>query len=95
MLYPDENFDHIYRGLQQDNPRARASSCELIENLVEQPLRGILLALLDDLPDSQRIRAVPANDRPRPVDYAEVLAAMQSEGQELRSLAEHHIAELG
>jgi ATP:ADP antiporter, AAA family len=49
-LYADDDeFARIHRGLHSPKREARAGSRELIENLVDAPLRRPLLTLIDDL----------------------------------------------
>ena len=43
-----EDFGDVWRGLRSKDPKRRASSLELIENLVPPPLRGRVLELVGD-----------------------------------------------
>jgi hypothetical protein len=90
-----ESFERIYRGLQSRNAKARASSRELIENLVPPPLRDPLLAMVDDVPDAGRLaRTAPFYAVP-PLAYEALLAAMAGRGGELAMLARYHATEIG
>ena len=91
-----EDLRRIYRGLRNSNPKVRAGSRELIENLIRPPLREAVLALVDDAPDWQRlIRARPFFRSAR-LDYDAVLAALLEQNSEtVRCLAAYHIGELG
>jgi AAA family ATP:ADP antiporter len=48
LLYGD-TFDDIWRGLRSKSANARASSLELLENLVKPPLRERVLALVGEI----------------------------------------------
>ena len=52
LRHRGEDFEKIYRGLRSASAKVRASSRELLENLLEPPLREAVLALVDDVPDA-------------------------------------------
>jgi hypothetical protein len=84
-----EDFADIHRGLRNTNPKVRASSRELIENVVEPPLRAAVLALADGRLPSGHPSPVP------PLGYEELLASLlEQPGETLRCLAAHHVGEL-
>jgi hypothetical protein len=56
ILEPSEEFRIIYAGLKADRT-ARANSRELLANVVPDALRAGLLALVDDAPSIERLRA--------------------------------------
>ena len=86
----------IHRGLWNADRRVRAASRELLQNLLEEPLRGTLLALVDDLPPEERLARIPGHQQPRHDDYQGLLAQMAGvESPSLRSLAAFHAGELG
>jgi hypothetical protein len=91
-----EDVRSIHRGLANADPRVRAASRELLENLLEEPLRGTLIALVDDLPPAERLARVSGRAAARPDDYAVLLAQMtRVDSPSLRSLAAFHAGELG
>ncbi len=96
LVYRREDFKGMYRGLRSADARARASSHELLENLLEPPLRAPVLALVDEGPDAARLaQAEGVYERPA-IDYVGVLALMLEQGGEsLRCIAAYHVGELG
>ncbi len=96
LQFRAEDFKGIYRGLRNTNPKVRAGSRELLENLVAAPLRGALLALVDEAPDHDRLARAAPYYTPRPLDYEGLLALLlEQPGESLRSLAVYHVGELG
>jgi len=96
LRHRDEDFRNIYRGLRNSNPRVRASSRELLENLVRPPLRDAVLALLDDAPAEARLAAARAYYAPGPLDYDALLATLiEQPSESLRCIAVYHVGELG
>jgi hypothetical protein len=90
-----EDVRSIHRGLTNADPRVRAASRELLENLVEEPLRGTLLALVDDLPPAERLERL-LGAAVRHDDYERLLSEMaRVDNPSLRSLAAFHAGELG
>lgn len=93
LLHPDERFARIQRGLESANPKARASSRELIENIVAPPLRDAVLALTDDADDEARLDRLGGR-RPE-TSYVALVAAMIGQGGEVAALATYHAREPG
>ncbi|MDB5220551.1 MAG: lyase domain protein repeat-containing protein [Myxococcaceae bacterium] len=93
LLHPGERFTRIQRGLASVNPKARASSRELLENVVGPPLREHVLAVVDDVADRERLLRI-GTERGE-TTYAVLLGAMIDQGGEVGVLAAHHAAELG
>ena len=96
LVVPGEDFDRIFRGLRSKSAKARASSRELIENLLSPPLRDWTLAIVDDAPDAERLaRAAPLHVRRFP-PYETALREILAQGDDtLRSLVAYHACELG
>jgi hypothetical protein len=93
LLYPTERFISIQRGLASANAKARASSRELLENVVRAPLRDRVIAVVDDVSDRDRLRRI---GKARSEEtYGALLGAMVEQGGELAVLAAHHAGELG
>ena len=95
LLFPSESFERIQRGLQSKNPKARASSRELLEHLVAPSLRAAVLALVEDVPDADRLARVPPGMAPVAIPYEKLLASFVERDDELGILARYHAAETG
>jgi ATP:ADP antiporter, AAA family len=95
LQFRGEDFKGIHRGLNSTDPKVRSGSRELLENLVRPPLRGPLVAFVDEGPDQQRLaQAVPLYLE-RALDYEIVLGViLEHGGESLRCLAAYHIGEL-
>jgi AAA family ATP:ADP antiporter len=95
LVFPREDFERIYRGLKSRDAKAHASSLELLENLVQPPRRGPMLALVDD-PTAERRADAGANfAHPAPKTYdALVTELLEHGGRTIRALATYHAAEL-
>jgi AAA family ATP:ADP antiporter len=93
LLYPRERFTRIKRGLTSKNVKARASSLELLANVLRPPLRDRVLAVVDDVSDSERLARFGAARTE--TTYEELLGAMSERGGELAVLVAFHGAEIG
>ena len=93
LLHPSERFTRIQRGLASANAKARASSRELLENVVLPPLRERVLAVVDDVGDRDRLLRIGAERAE--ATYGALLGAMIDQGGELGVLAAYHASELG
>ena len=89
LQYRGEDFRDIYRGLRSRDARQRASSRELLENLLRPPLRSPMLAIVsEDGGRGAARRARASSTRARPLDYEAVLELILDEGGEsLRCIA--------
>ncbi len=86
----------MYRGLKSRRADVRASSRELVEHLLESPLRGAVLGLIDDGPDEIRLAAAgPFHERALPSYEGALAELLEVAGEGLRSIAVYHIGELG
>lgn len=96
LLYPSEDARSLYRGAHDPSPKVRDSSRELLEHLLEPPLQGAMLALVDDIADVDRLaRAHPYYVRPK-LGYLEALTDLLDHGDTgTVSLVAYHIAEIG
>lgn len=91
-----EDWKRMHRGLGNTNPRVRASSRELLEHLVRPPLRGAVLALVDDGSGGDRLAQAEAYWRPQPLGYEELLGLLLEQPSEtVRCIAAYHVGELG
>jgi AAA family ATP:ADP antiporter len=97
LLFREEDVRAIHRGLGNGDRRVRAASRELLENLLEGPLRETVAALVDELDDRQRLARLGTVSEIEPADdYAGVLTLMVETGSlSLRSLAAFHASEIG
>jgi ATP:ADP antiporter, AAA family len=95
LLHRGEDLKRIHRGLRASDPRARASSLELLENLLPVPLREPVLALVDGSPDETRLARARSQYAPAPLGYDDVVALILEQGGEsLRCVAVYHVGEL-
>ena len=96
LLFPEEDWEPIYRGLASERAEDHASAHELIAATLDPPLRDGLLGFVDDLSDADRLRAGVAFYTPRRWDYEQMLRAFLEEGSlGLRCITIHHVGELG
>jgi HEAT repeat protein len=95
LTFRHEDLRSIHRGLGNANPRVRAGSRELLENLLGPPLRESVLGLVDDVADERRLAGLRP-DLAHAIEY-EALLTMLAEARRptLRSLAAYHAGELG
>jgi AAA family ATP:ADP antiporter len=90
-----DDFTDIYRGLASVRKEARATSLELIENLLKEPLRSAVLGLVDDIPDDSRLAAAGSFHTPLGLDYEGLLQHMlASTSESVQDLTVFHITEL-
>jgi hypothetical protein len=96
LAYPLENFAQIYRGIVGARADARAGAMELVANLVDEPLRGAVIGLVDDVPDEERIAAAGPFHEDVAADYNELLnELLGSTSESVRSVTVFHVGELG
>jgi HEAT repeat protein len=95
LRYPKEDFKRIHRGTYGD-AKARASARELLENVLQSPVREAVLGLLDDVPAAQRLPTGRTFHTIEDRDNAGVLRALlEQDNVPLRSLVAYHVGELG
>ena len=101
-LINGDPFDDIWRGLRSKNPKSRASSLELLENLVEEPLRSRVLSLVGDpapptgARDSKTPSRVSQPQLEAPMSYADALDQIAANNAgTMRTLVEYRANELG
>ncbi|AKU97676.1 transporter, putative [Labilithrix luteola] len=94
LAHPREDFGQIHRGLHGTRDE-RATSIELIDNVLVDPLRAAVRGLVDDLPDEERLRQSGKYHSPLGLDYAALLAHLRNnESDALRDIADFHFTEL-
>jgi AAA family ATP:ADP antiporter len=96
LRYPGERFRRLLATVRAGDRRSRAAGRELIENLLTEPARGLTLALVDELADSERLARLTAGHPPRAHTYRTLLETIQAQerGGTLAALAAHHAAEV-
>lgn len=94
VLYPTEDFRQMYHGLSGTR-ELRATSLELIENIVREPFRSPMLALVDDGPGEHRLELGAPFHEPQELDYEPLLTQLtESRSEAVREVAVFHEAEL-
>jgi len=96
LIHRGEDFRRIYRGLRSPDRRLRASSYELLENVLRPPLKGVVLALVDGASTTIDHEATASFYEPPSLEYEDVVTRLIEQPSEtLRSLAVFHVGELG
>jgi AAA family ATP:ADP antiporter len=96
LRFRGEDFYRIHRGLSNTNPKVRAGSRELIENRLPPPLRDLVLALVEEVPNRARLSSFRPDISRATEGYEELLVSLLGHRSEtLRSVAAYHLAELG
>jgi AAA family ATP:ADP antiporter len=94
VAYPNEDFAQIYRGLGATR-ELRATSLELIESVVSEPLRSAVLALVDDSEPELRLARAGRYHQPRAKEYEPLLVELAgSRSESVREIARFHLDEL-
>jgi len=94
LLHPTEDLPHIYRSLSLSK-QLHATSFELLESILREPVRSAVLGLIDDATDEVRLAQARGFYRPKPASYTEILARLEQSGSDaLLEVARFHLAEL-
>ncbi len=95
LAYPGEDFVQIYRGIRIGRKDTRASSMELIENALDEPLRRAVLGLVDDGDGAERLLASGRYHTPLGLDYVPLLEhILKSTSRSLQDVTVFHVGEL-
>lgn len=95
LVHRKENFRQIYDGIQSGQREKRASGIELIENTVAPPLRGAVVALVDDIDDEERLEAGRSWHEPLRLGYDELLERLLASSSDIvQDMTAFHIREL-
>ena len=94
LVIPDEDFERISRGVRGGRTE-RASSIELLENVVHGPARASLLALLDDAGAAVSGGRVARLEGPAQTYEAVLATVVRDSTGVLRTVAERHALEIG
>ena len=97
LMHRHEDFDRIREGLSSDDPDTRIGAIELIENVVEPPLRGAIVGLCEKADDAIRMAQAGPYHVEQGLDYQALLLQLINESSSvaIRALAIHHAGELG
>lgn len=95
LAHPNASFGDIASAIRSRDEKRRASAIELIENVLEPPLRGAVVGLVDGISDRDRLAAAGPYHRPVELDYEALLALMlASSSESVRAMTAYHIGEL-
>jgi ATP:ADP antiporter, AAA family len=100
LLHRGEDMEDIWRGLLSERAGRRASSLELLENVLPGVIRDAVVGLVDpgrgDLSRRERLAPGAALMTPVEDDYGAVLRAMLTAGSDsVQAIAAWHAGELG
>ncbi len=96
LMFRHEDLRSVHRGLANATPKVRASSRELLANLLGPPLRESVLGLVDDVADERRLAGLRPDLARASIEYEALLTLLgNGRRQTLRSLAGYHTRELG
>jgi hypothetical protein len=96
LLFRGEDFEKIYRGLKSSSARVRATSRELIDNLLDDSMRRPVLGLIEEAPDAERLAYAPPSYTVMLLAYDRLLFTLLDQpGETLRCIAAYHVGELG
>ncbi len=95
LLHPSEDFGQIYRALTLSKQQ-RATSIELLESILREPVRAAVLGLVDDCPDDVRLSRAGRYHRVRSLGYSQLIAQLaEGDSDSVRQVSRYHAAELG
>jgi ATP:ADP antiporter, AAA family len=80
ILHPEERFDAVFQGVRADDRQVRAGSIEMLSHVVEDELRGGLVALAGFGDDRERLDRARAYYAPPLAEAALDLAANTGDG---------------
>ena len=96
LLCPEEDLRSVYRGAMSAQRQVRASSLELLENVLETPFREAVVAVIDDLSPRQKLERAGPDFTSVRVEYNQLLRELlERPGVGIRCLVAYHIGELG
>lgn len=72
-LYSPSDMDAARVAIEGSDTRARASALEYLDNVLQSGVRKLVMPLLDDMPDEERVRRGNVIIRSRPRDTEETL----------------------
>lgn len=94
LAHPSEDFAAIHRGLYGSKD-ACATSIELIDNILRDPLRSAVLGLVDDVADEGRLARSGTFHRALGLDYEGILAfLLEQDSDAAADITAFHVTEL-
>ncbi len=87
LLYPRRDVMAARWAIEHGDARARASACEYLDNVLSGPLRRRLMAMLEDMPDEERVRRGNVILHSRSRDVEETLLILINSDDEVVSAA--------
>jgi ATP/ADP translocase/HEAT repeat protein len=95
LLFPDDDLGQIYRGLA-GSKELRATSMELLDSILHEPLRSAVTGFVDDGDDALRLARTVRYHRAFALDYDAMLQHLAGdESESVREVTQFHGAELG
>jgi hypothetical protein len=95
LLYPSEDFRKIQSGLRSDRPAARASSFELLENLLSRDIGRSILGVVTEGSPIERLRAADSELASERLAYAPIVSELEQDPSEaVRAFAMYHAGEI-
>src|SRR5688500_5222826 len=73
MIYPPDDIDAAEWTLAHGESRTRASASEYLDNILSGPIRRMVMPIIDDLPEDERVRRANVLIRSRKRDVEETL----------------------
>ena len=95
LIQPEENFRQIWVGLQSMSRQNRASSLELLENILGPDQRSRVMALVEPGSKRQRLARSGSDLAEVTLEYSELLSQMgRDQSRSLNGLAMYHAGEI-
>ncbi len=95
LMCPGEDVRTLYRGWRDASPTARDSSRELLQHLLQPPLRDPVQALVDDVDDLSKLqRAGPYYQTGQASYEALMKTLLEQGGVGMRCLVAYHVGEM-
>jgi HEAT repeat protein/CRP-like cAMP-binding protein len=73
MIYPPDDIDAAQWTLTYGEPRTRASASEYLDNILSGPIRRMVMPIIEDLPEDERVRRANVLIKSRKRDVEETL----------------------
>jgi AAA family ATP:ADP antiporter len=94
LLFPGEDVRTLYRGWRNPSRTTRDSSREILQHLLQPPLREPVQALVDDIDDAEKLARAGPFHAPVGVDYETLLEnLLATGGVGMRCLVVYHVGE--
>ncbi|MBW2726747.1 MAG: hypothetical protein JRE71_20395 [Deltaproteobacteria bacterium] len=96
LIQPEENFRHIWLGLQSASRQGRASSLELLDNILGAQQRQSVMALVGSGSTRERLEQSGSDLADVVLEYSELLVHIgRDQSRALNGLAMYHASEIG